>query len=202
MIKNKYNDIINIGRDNMKKIMIDLDDTIVTGGFLKIVNSYLNTNHTLDDVKEYYIESLLPEGITKDYVKYFYNHDVYDYAEIFTDAKEVIEKLSKKYDVCICSSYVWNDGLEDSYIHLANKYKYLVKEFPFLDPKSFIFTSRKDLIACDIKIDDSIDNLKGDCEKILFTAYHNKNVTENELTKLGIKRVNNWKEIEKLLLGD
>lgn len=186
----------------MKKIMIDLDDTIVTGGFLNIVNSYLKTNHKLDDVKEYYIESLLPDGITKDYVDYFYKHDVYDYAEVFTDAKEVIEKLSKKYEVCICSSYVWKEGLEGSYIHLANKYKYLVKEFPFLDAKNFIFTSRKDLVACDIKIDDHPDNLKGDCEKLLFTAYHNENLSDDELSKLGIKRVSSWKEIEKLLLGD
>lgn len=89
-----------------------------------------------------------------------------------------------------------------SSIHLANKYKYLVNEFPFLKPDNFIFTTRKDLVKCDIKIDDRIENLKGDCEKLLYTARHNKHVTDVELKKLGIKRVNNWEEIESYLLGD
>lgn len=186
----------------MKKIMIDLDDTIVTNGTLDIVNDYLKSNYIPDDVKDYYTETLLPNGITPDYVEHYYKNNVYDHVEIYKDAKEVLKKLNEKYDICICSSYVWNDGLEDSYIHLGNKYRYLVKEFPFLDAESFIFTSRKDLIQCDIKIDDRVDNLEGDCEKLLFTAYHNKNITEEELCKLGIKRVNTWKEIEEILLGD
>lgn len=186
----------------MKTLMIDLDDTIVSGGYLDIINEYLNKNHTTDDVDGYYFEDLLPDGITDDYVKYFYSKNVYHYVKIFDKAKEVIERLSKKYDICICSAYVFPNGLEDSYIHLGNKYQYLMKEFPFLNPKNFIFTSRKDLVKCDIKIDDRIDNLKGDCEKILFTAYHNKNVKEEELAKLGIKRIDSWEEIEKYLLGD
>ena len=94
------------------------------------------------------------------------------------------------------------EGIEKSYIHLANKYKYLRKEFPFLKTDNFIFTSRKDLVKCDIKIDDRIDNLKGDCVKLLYTARHNKDIPKEELDKLGIIRVNNWQEIKNILLGD
>ena len=186
----------------MKTIMIDLDDTIVSGGYLDIINEYLHQKYTSDDIDGYYFEDLLPDGITEDYVKYFYSHDVYRYVKILEQAKEVIQKLNEKYDVCICSAYIFPQGIADSYIHLSNKYKYLVREFSFLNPKNFIFTSRKDLVVCDIKIDDRLDNLKGEGEKLLYTAYHNKNISDEELASLGIKRVNNWKEIEAYLLGD
>lgn len=186
----------------MKTIMIDLDDTIVSGGYLDIINEYLKEDYDIEDIDEYYFETLLPNGITDDYVNYYYEKNVYDYTKIFDDAKEVLEELNKKYDICICSAYVFNEGLEKSYIHLANKYKYLLKEFPFLKPHNFIFTSRKDLVKCDIKIDDRIDNLTGDCEKILYTARHNKNISDEELKKIGIKRVNSWKEISEYLLGE
>ena len=72
---------------------------------------------------------------------------------------------------------------------------------PFIDPKKFIFLSDKELVDADIRIDDSIDKLKGKAElKLLFTAYHNKNISENELKGKKILRVNSWREIEDILL--
>lgn len=186
----------------MKTIMIDLDDTIVTGGYLDIVNEYLKESHTFDEIKGYRAEKLLPNGITPDYIDYFYNHNVYHYTKVLDDAKEVLEKISKKYDICICSAYLFPEGIEKSHLHISNKYQYLIKEFPFLKPENFIFTSRKDLVSCDIKIDDNLNNLKGNGEKLLYTAYHNQNIQEEELNKLGVKRVNSWIEIEKYLLGE
>ena len=42
---------------------------------------------------------------------------------------------------------------------------------------------------------------KGKAEKkLLFSAYHNKNIPDEELKKDGLIRVNNWKEVEKILL--
>ena len=78
---------------------------------------------------------------------------------------------------------------------------FLLKTFPFLNPKNFIFTSRKDIVDCDIKIDDKVGNLKGLGEvKILIDGHHNKAYTEEELKMRGIKRVTTWKEIEEILL--
>jgi len=186
----------------MKTIMIDLDDTIVSGGYLDVVNEYLNKDYKEEDITEYRFETLLPDGITDDYIDFYYKKDIYSYTKVYKGAKEVLEKLSNKYDICICSAYVFPEGVDKSYIHLANKFKYLVNEFSFLKPDNFIFTSRKDLVQCDIKIDDRIENLKGNCEKLLYTARHNKHVTDDELKELGIKRVNSWEEIESYLLGD
>ena len=68
-------------------------------------------------------------------------------------------------------------------------------------PKKFIFLSDKELVDADIRIDDSVDKLKGKAEmKLLFTAYHNKNIADDELKEKKLTRVNSWKEIEKILL--
>lgn len=36
--------------------------------------------------------------------------------------------------------------------------------------------------------------------KLLFTAWHNKNLTKEELDRQNIIRVSNWKKIKSLLL--
>lgn len=186
----------------MKKVMIDLDGTIVEGGYLEVLNEYLGTNYTYDDVTDYFVESLLPEGELDNYLDYFYNNiNVYDYTHIKPDAIKVIEKLSKKYEVFICSAYLDKRVPERSGVVTNNKHMWLLKNLPFLDPKNFIFTSRKDLIDCDIKIDDKVGNLKGLGEtRILIDGHHNKSYTEEDLTSRGIKRVSTWQEIEDMLL--
>ena len=58
----------------MRKIMIDLDDTIVEGGYLEVLNEYLGTNYTYQDTTDYFVESLLPEGKLDEYLEYFYTN--------------------------------------------------------------------------------------------------------------------------------
>lgn len=67
--------------------------------------------------------------------------------------------------------------------------------------KIYICTD-KSIVNCDIKIDDRINNIEGAKTKLLFTAWHNKDLSDEELKKQGIIRVNNWKEIRKVLLED
>ena len=86
---------------------------------------------------------------------------------------------------------------------MRNKFNFLNKNFPFLDRRKYVFTGSKDIVKCDIRIDDKIENLIGDdSKKYLFTAYHNKTISKEELDKLGIIRVNSWLELSKILLAD
>ena len=74
-------------------------------------------------------------------------------------------------------------------------------KFQERDPHKFIFISNKELLDADIRIDDSPNKLKGEARlKLLFTAYHNKNMTDEELKENNFVRVNNWNDIEKILL--
>ena len=56
-------------------------------------------------------------------------------------------------------------------------------------------------IEYDIGIDDRVFNLKSCKRKLLFTEFRNKNLTEEELTKNNIIRVNDWLDVEKIILN-
>jgi len=186
-----------------KKILIDVDEVICDSGFLYLVNKFLNTNYKIDDFTEYYIDDyVLKDDETKEkFYQYYLQHNSYDYATLLPNAYEVIEKLNCKYDVYICSACVMFCLINNSGKFFMDKYDWLIKTFPFLNPNNFILTNSKNIIKADIQIDDRLSNLEGDISiKLLFDSYHNKNISDSELQSKNIIRVNNWKEIDKLLL--
>ena len=186
----------------MKKLMIDLDDTICCDGYLKVLNDYFNTDYTYDDLNgDYYVESLVPDGRLDEYLDYFYSINVYENVEVMPGALEVIEKLSKVYDVYICSAYVDRRRPEASGVMANFKHNWICNNLPFIDPKKIILTGSKDIIDCDIKIDDKFSKLKGHGEiKLLLDAYHNRGYDDKKLSERGVVRVKDWKEIENILL--
>ncbi len=184
-----------------KRIMIDLDDVIVDqSGWIKVINDYLNSNHTIDDVKGYYIQDLVPEEKMNEYTKYFITQNIYDYCNLNKNCYEVLKELNEVYDVYICSAYVYKDDVSFSAKFLEHKFNFLYKNLPFLDPKKFIFSDDKKVIECDIKIDDKIDNLENANTKILFTCYHNKKISDEKLEENDVIRVYSWDDIKKILL--
>lgn len=185
----------------MKKIMVDMDDVICKGAFLNIVNQFLKTNYKIEEINTYYISELIPKERRLEYADFFNEKNIYDYCEMLPNVVEVLEKLTKKYEVYIATDYIFRHKEEYSANLLKNKFEYLYKNLPFLTPSKYIFTANKQIIDCDIKIDDKLSNLKGKSEvKLLFTAYHNKEITDEELSENGVIRVDGWKDIEKILL--
>ena len=193
---------LKIGKENMNKksIMVDMDDVITTGGFLYLINKYLNTNYTEEDFQDFYMQDIISDK--EAFFKWFKNYNMYDYSTFISDVKEVLEDLSKKYEIFIGTSYIIKDIIKDTGFLLEQKYNFLVENFPFINPYNIVFLGNKSVINCDIKIDDRIENLDGAKTKLLFTAWHNKNISQDELDKKGITRVNNWKEIKDILLKD
>ena len=194
----------------MKKLLIDVDEVICDPGFRAVINMYLHTNYEMDDFTEYYIDDVIGD---KDRIKDFYdnfylNYNTFDYATLLPDAYDTLKKLNEKYEIYLYSSVINPFCVEKSGHLYADKYNYLIKELPFLDPFKFIFTSSKNLVKADIQIDDRMENLQGESSlKILFTAYHNKNISDETLKENGIIRAgsswkNAWKDIGKILLND
>ena len=184
----------------MKKLLIDLDDVLAIDGYLNMLNAYFKTGYKYQDIKGYYVEELLTKEQLKEYRKFFKNNNVYDYARAEVNSKYVLMKLMTMYDIYVCSKYY--SDLDNTIVPelLPRKCEFVIKNYPFLDRKNFIFTNDKSMIEADAKIDDSIDNLTGSGVKLLYTAYHNRNITKEELDELGIKRVNNWLQIEEELM--
>lgn len=186
----------------MKTIMIDMDDVICEGGFIYLLNKFLGTNYTEKDMKGYYMQDLIPSDRVDEWNEYICSQNLYGEGNHFiADSLETIEKLSKQYDVYIVTAFIFRDTPTKSGQHLYNKFKCLCDKMPFLHPSHFIFCDTKSIVKCDVKIDDKLSNILENTEtKLLFDAYHNREITQDELNKLGVIRVCTWREIGALLL--
>lgn len=182
--------------------MIDMDDVIVKGWLLKLINEFLDAKYVAADFKKFYMQDVIPEERKNEFFKFLFKHNVYDYCEINDSAIEVIKRLNESFDVYIGTSYLFREVPSKCGMILKYKFDFLVKHFPFLDPYKFIFVGDKSVINCDIRIDDRIDNILSADTKILYTAYHNKDLSEEYLSELKVKRANNWLDVEKILLED
>ncbi len=186
---------------NQEKCLIDVDDVICEKGFIHLVNEFLQTNYEQEDAKSYYINDLIPKERFEEWKEFFRQKNVYDYVELMPKAKEIIQQLTKKYEIYFVTAFVFRDSPKDSGKTLTDKFNFLAKEFSFIDPSHYIFIQDKSLIQADIRIDDSLKNLQGKARlKFLYTAYHNKNIGLEELQTKEIIRVNDWEEIAKYLL--
>lgn len=189
--------------DNMKSIMIDMDEVIVIGRFSDYLVEFLG-EVDFDKLQSQNRQDLI-KGKEKEFKKIYGYRNLYknnneEYIEPLPNCVKVISKLIKKYDVYIVTTYIWKEEVIDSSTNLKNKFEYLHYWFPFVDPNNFIFMTDKTKIKYDIGIDDRISNLASCDKKLLFTEFRNKKITDEELNNKGIIRVNSWNDIEKILL--
>ena len=185
----------------MKTIMVDMDDVLTNGNFSKILEDYLGYKPDYDNIKNYYIQDILGDK-KDDFFSKFKDMDVYENASLLPDCYNVLKELNKHYKIYICTDYIWREIIEYAGNNLKNKYNFLYEKLDFIEPKNYIFTADKSIINCDIKIDDKVNNIEGAPMKLLFTAWHNKELSNEELDKENIIRVNNWKEIGEILLNE
>ena len=184
----------------MKTLMVDMDEVITSYNFTRILEDYLGYTPDYKNLKGYYLQDLL-EDKKDDFFSNFKDIDMYEHAELLPDCYDILKELSKYYKIYICTDYIWPEIISTAGNNLRNKYRFLYKKLDFLDPYNFIFVGDKSVVNCDIKIDDKIKNIAGASTKLLFTAYHNKNIDDKKLMEQNIIRVNNWKEIRNILLS-
>ncbi len=190
-----------------KDLLLDVDEVICFSGYLEAVNDFLNTNYNIDDFDCYYIdEKVIPKERFKEFNEYVSKRNLYDYTSFLPGAIETIKKLNEKYEIYICSACLNTFDLDNSGIQFKNKYDFLRKNLPFINPQKFILTSSKNMVKADIQIDDYLPNFDNDTKlKILFPSYHNKNIDDEILKEKNIIRAGydwktGWQEISKILL--
>lgn len=189
-----------------ERIVFDLDDTLVVGNFLEIANECFNDNKTFEDIKSYYVEDNF-NITTKQREKYLDElvvRDVYENAKIISGAYDSLKKLvnNEKYDVLIYSACVLKNRESYSGQAFARKFDFIFKNFDFINPQNIILGGNKSIICAKYFIDDRLDHLiNSKAEyKILFTAYHNKDITQEELEKNNIVRLDNHDELYKFII--
>ena len=184
----------------MKTVMIDMDNVLTDGVFKEYIEEFYKIEIDLNEIKDYAYVQKLTKKDSKQFWEFVQDKNFYLEAPLFQDCYEVLEKLNSKYDLYIVTSYLWNEEIDVSGHNLKNKYYYLKERLHFIGPEKYIFTTNKSLMNFDIRIDDRLNNLSGATTKLLFTAWHNKDLSKEELKKKNTIRVNSWKEIEDILL--
>lgn len=182
----------------MKTIMVDMDDVITIGNFNKFLEEFLGQKIDTDNNKYKYRQESI-KGRENEFRLIYQYRNLYANVPLLDGCYEVLRKLNEKYDVYIVTAYIWGQDIINAEENLKNKFIYLKENLPFISSQKYIFTQDKKILDFDIKIDDRINNLEGAKIKLLFTAWHNKNISSKELESKGIIRVDSWYDIEKVL---
>ena len=182
----------------MKTIMVDMDDVITIGNFNKFLEEFLGQKIDTGNNKYKYRQEAI-KGRENEFRLIYQYRNLYANVPLLDGCYEVLRKLNEKYDVYIVTAYIWGQDIINAEENLKNKFIYLKENLPFISSQKYIFTQDKKILDFDIKIDDRINNLEGAKIKLLFTAWHNKNISSKELESKGIIRVDSWYDIEKVL---
>lgn len=179
MMNNKYSNIV---------IACDMDDTIEF--LLKAWVRWLNrayrcsVNHV--DITDWRVDLYYPT-LTKEQV--FEPLDLEDFWKTVPpmfDAIKYLELLqSEGFDIYIVTS-AHPESVAPKLQHVLFKY------FPFIDPSKVIICHNKQLIRCDIMIDDGPHNIVGNYVGLLKDAMHNHSYN---CDNVNVKRVFCWKNI-------
>lgn len=178
---------------NCFTICIDMDDTIedLLPAWLEWLSNEYYLTCTVEDVDNWNILGLFPFLTKEQIYKPLFSSEFWKKVKPKEDAIVYIKKLiDEGHDVYICTASHYN-SVAPKIIEIIEQY------FPFIDYKHIIIAYNKQMIKCDVMIDDADHNLiGGDYYKLLFNASHNQGFNE---AGTGIKRVYNWKEIYDLI---
>ena len=170
-------------------ICIDIDDTIED--LLKAWVAWLNTKHNLNkdyrQISNWDVSLFFPELNKSQVIEPLTLESFWKTVKPKRGAAFYIKKLiNEGHNIYLCTA--------THYLNIKYKYKHVInKYFPFISWDKIIITQNKQLINCDIMIDDGPHNLiNGNYIKILFDAPHNKQFIEKNYE---ILRVSNWKQI-------
>ena len=178
------------------KIALDVDNTIVNTTSCVIAQHYADTGEklTLDDIKSYYIENYVSDDYKDDFHLIFYKKEMWKRVKVISHCVEVIKRLHDRGD-----SIYFVTSTEPQ--NITKKARFLQRTFPFLDiRKRLITTHNKQMIKCDILVDDCIDNvLNADYVSILLDYPWNSTAIFDEAEYDNIYRVFDWLEVEPMI---
>lgn len=188
----------------MKKLFCDFDDVICDNKIIDLMNEFLGTNYTFDDIGEGYDASnvVADDNRLRKMYEYVIEKNFYNGATLKKDAYEVLKNLQDNYgyEIYICSACVVVGYEYLSSKVYFDKFNFIYETMPFIKPKNLVFTNAKGVVSGDVMIDDRLVNLNGDFKtKLLFDCHYNRKYTDAELKDMGVTRVRTWKEIESIL---
>ena len=162
-------------------IGIDCDNIICNTTESVLAQHYIDTGEklTLDDIKTYYIENYISDDYKDDFHLIFYKKEMWKRVKVIPHCVEVIKRLHDRGD----SIY------------------FVTSTEPLLDIRKCLITTHcKQMIKCDLLIDDCIDNvLNADYVSILLDYPWNSTAIFDEAEYDNIYRVFDWLQVEPMI---
>ncbi len=192
--------------EDLKPIMIvDLDDVICEGGYLRLFNDFFGTNFTKEDLDDLnYTSDLVSkfDSEPKDYerlVRFWIFCNPYLSMHLIDGAYENLQKLNAYFQIYIDTDPYF-PSLPYGYLSLVYKQKfdYILSNLDFILPQNIIFSKNKNILGSSVKfqVDDRIGNLKSQARnKILFSSYANYNISKRDARDLGLIKLDNWYDV-------
>ena len=166
-----------------------MDDTIenLCDAWVKALNTKYGLSVNVDDINNWDMSVAFPQLTKQQIVEILYDKDFWYSVEPKRDAMEYLKRLyDEGHNIFLCTATHYGTA-EPKMKAIVERY------FPFIDWKHIITCNYKQMIKCDILVDDGVHNLfGGDYTPILFTANHNRNYDEK---MNNVFRANNWEEV-------
>lgn len=174
------------------RLLLDVDEVVCFSGFLDLVNEFLGTDFEIDQFTDYYVDEVaIPKERMSEFNHFINGKNQYARPVYLPGSIEAITRLSKLYEIFVCSDCRNPFDLERSGRLFKNKYDLLYRTFPqdVVNAKNYVFTGSKHIFKADAQVDDLVRNFDPEIEgKFLFPSYHNKEVSDAELQEKGIIR--------------
>lgn len=150
--------------------------------WLDLYNADYNDNLKPEQINLWNWHSLTKENCQEKVYDYLDSSELFENLPLIEGSQEVVYELLQNYEIFICTA-------AHNILNVPAKYRWLQKNFPFIDEDNYVFTKNKSIVNSLWLIDDkpkNFNNYQG--TPLLFTACHNKDERRFE-------RVNNWNEV-------
>ena len=181
----------------MERLTLAVDmDQVITDTLAKqlsVYNAFFGTSYGKKDMRGRRIQHLMPEGFSGSLYTLPQAKDFFRDLEFLSpEVPEVMEALYGRYELYICTA-----PMHTVPEALGDKFRWLRERLPFIDPKRFVFCGDKKILATDILLDDSPEQLKNfQGRRLLFDAPH------NYFFLSPWERVKDWNHVRRILLEE
>ncbi|MFF2016175.1 5'-3'-deoxyribonucleotidase [Paenibacillus sp. NPDC058177] len=175
----------------MKRIAIDIDEVMADTAIshLELFNLEHGDNVTLEELQGTTLVNIRPER-REEIESYYESEQFFRQLSVIPDSQKVIRELQKHYEIFIATAAM------EVPASFQAKYEWLKEHFSSIPDSHIVFCGDKSIIHADYLIDDNVKQLKRfKGTGILYSAAHN-------IFETGYTRVNNWLEVQELLLGE
>lgn len=167
-------------------ICSDFDDTMneLIPTWINKINELYGYNVSADQIVDWDLTQIFPSLTQAQICEPLHDPDFWYLVPAKDDAVYYIKKLMDEgfqFYVCTSTDYRFAKDKFDNCLY---------RLFPFICKEQVITTYNKQLMRCNILIDDGIHNIIGQYKGLLMDMPHNKSFKNPQ-----VERVHNWKEI-------